>query len=296
MLCKRFDAIVWASFPATASSTSGTSTTSRHRTVSGTTATGTTPVGRALTLRQTVGPRVSWPAIQHLGSGQRLSLRNHTGCHNEGMPDHEARGVDVAIAEFNALRAEIVGIRNTQAALVGVALTAIGALFTLALKDPDPGDERLLLAVPPLGLIVSLLHLGESFRIHRLGDYIRDRIALYLHDKTGYDPSWERWHYERAWNLSTVMKATVFDGAVTLLLVAASISALWYSGVAWNERTALLALTATALSAIAPILFAVTLKSRGTGEATAPTTQTTQDAGADSDYDRSVSESEGRRH
>ncbi len=209
------------------------------------------------------------------------------------MPDHEARGVDVALAEFNALRTEIVGIRNTQAALVGVALTAIGALFTLGLKDPDPGDERLLLAVPPLALIVSLLHLGESFRIHRLGDYIRDRIAVYLNDKTGYEPCWEKWHYERVRKLGTVISATVFDGAVTLLLVAASISALWYSGVAWNEGTGLLALTATALSAIAPIVFAVTLKWRGTGKATVDTTSTTQVAGADESYDASLPKSEG---
>lgn len=115
---KRFDATLWTSFPATASWTSGTSTTSRHRTVSGTRRLAPRPWG-ALTLRQAVGSPVCWPPIRHLGSGQRLSWRNHSGCTMKGCRIIRRGSSIVAISEFNALRTEIVGIRNTQAALVG---------------------------------------------------------------------------------------------------------------------------------------------------------------------------------
>ena len=57
-----------------------------------------------------------------------------------------AKQVDVAIAEFNALRTEIVGRRGNQKNVVALALTAYGVLFTIAFgKD---GDLRLLLLVP----------------------------------------------------------------------------------------------------------------------------------------------------
>jgi hypothetical protein len=80
--------------------------------------------------------------------------------------------------------------------LVGVALTAIGLLFTFGLQNP--GDERLLLAAPPLALMVSFPHLSESFRIHRLGDYIREDLPEYLKKQTGYPHSWKTWHFEPA--------------------------------------------------------------------------------------------------
>lgn len=58
------------------------------------------------------------------------------------------RAIDVAVAEFNALRAEIVARMTKQAALLGVSLTALGVIAGLAYQDA--GDERLLLGIPPL--------------------------------------------------------------------------------------------------------------------------------------------------
>ncbi len=46
-------------------------------------------------------------------------------------PVYRERAVDVAIAEFNALRAEIVSHVTAQAALVGLALTAAGVILGL---------------------------------------------------------------------------------------------------------------------------------------------------------------------
>jgi hypothetical protein len=53
----------------------------------------------------------------------------------------------VAIAEYNALRAEIVSYITAQAALVGLALTAVGVIVGFAVKEG--ADERILLAIPP---------------------------------------------------------------------------------------------------------------------------------------------------
>ena len=65
----------------------------------------------------------------------------------------EEKRVDVALAEFNALRAEIVASANAGNALIGVGLTALAVIVGFVVKDE--GDERLLLAVPPLAAVGS---------------------------------------------------------------------------------------------------------------------------------------------
>lgn len=81
---------------------------------------------------------------------------------SEGSPGKD-RVVDVALAEFNALRAEIVGHTTAQYAFVGVALTALGVILGLVIREG--GDGRLPLAVPPLTALVSLLHAAISYRL-----------------------------------------------------------------------------------------------------------------------------------
>jgi hypothetical protein len=72
--------------------------------------------------------------------------------------------MEVALAEYNALRAEMLNCRTTQSAFIGVGLTAIGALSVFAVADAK--NRHLLLAVPALAFIVSVLHLAETDRLH----------------------------------------------------------------------------------------------------------------------------------
>jgi hypothetical protein len=84
-----------------------------------------------------------------------------------------ARDIDVGLAEFNALRAEIISRTTAQNALVGIGLTAVGVIYGLALKKAGD-DKSLLLAVPPLAALASLLHASETYQVGRIGDYIRE--------------------------------------------------------------------------------------------------------------------------
>jgi hypothetical protein len=106
-----------------------------------------------------------------------------------GSPDYPDRAVDVAIAEFNALRAEIVSHVTAQAALVGLALTAAGVIVGFTVKEG--ADQRLLLAIPPLTLLVVLLHTAETFRAALIGRYIAEELWEDLEGRVGKLSSWE---------------------------------------------------------------------------------------------------------
>jgi hypothetical protein len=95
----------------------------------------------------------------------------------------------VAIAEFNALRAEIVSHVTAQAALVGLALTAAGVIVGFTVKEG--ADQRLLLAIPPLTLLVVLLHTAETFRAALIGRYIAVELWGDIEGRVGRLSSWE---------------------------------------------------------------------------------------------------------
>lgn len=95
----------------------------------------------------------------------------------------------MAIAEFNALRAEIVSHVTAQAALIGLALTAAGVIVGFTVKEG--ADQRLLLAIPPLTLLVVLLHTAETFRASLIGQYIATELWEELEGQVGRLHSWE---------------------------------------------------------------------------------------------------------
>lgn len=104
-------------------------------------------------------------------------------------PHYPERVIDVAIAEFNALRAEIVSHVTAQAALVGLALTAAGVIVGFTVKEG--ADQRLLLIIPPLTLLVVLLHTAETFRAALIGRYIATELWPDLEGQVGKLRSWE---------------------------------------------------------------------------------------------------------
>ncbi len=86
---------------------------------------------------------------------------------------------DVAVAEYAALRAEILGRRETQKNLVSITLTSFTALFAFAIGEQS--NVALLLLIPPLGLAICLLQLVESVQIRRLGSYISSSSIMNGH-------------------------------------------------------------------------------------------------------------------
>jgi hypothetical protein len=97
-----------------------------------------------------------------------------------------------AMGEFEALRAEILSIRQVKRNLLSIALAAYVAIFSFALGAD--GDSALLLVIPPLGLALSLFELSETIQIAQLGTYIREQVWRVVMDVTGYEHSWEIRH------------------------------------------------------------------------------------------------------
>lgn len=141
---------------------------------------------------------------------------------------YAGRDLDVELAEFNALRAESVAQQNAQAALIGVGLTALGVVFGLAVKEG--GDNHLLLAVPPLAAIISLIHASVTFRIIRIGDYIRSELWPAIQGQVGPVPSWQAYLVARRRGRNTIVQGLLNDGPGMALMAIASLVAVIATG------------------------------------------------------------------
>ena len=106
--------------------------------------------------------------------------------------DARKQRIDIALAEFSALRAEILAHTNVQASLIALVVTAIGIVAGFVIKDD--GDPSLLLILPFL-VSAAGIHSSEQGRaIALIGSYIRDELWPYLEAQLGSSdlpPSWE---------------------------------------------------------------------------------------------------------
>ncbi len=138
--------------------------------------------------------------------------------------------MDAALAEFQALRAEIISNLNSQAALAGLALTAVGVIVGLTAKKG--ASERLLLAIPPLTLFLVLLHIGSSYRLNLIGRYIQKDLWPYIAERVGDPalPSWEARTATRQRSLKAAPVALFINFPAMAILILVSIGALVHVG------------------------------------------------------------------
>ena len=136
------------------------------------------------------------------------------------------RAIDVALAEFQALRSEIISHITTQAAVVGLGLTALGVIFGVVVNN---GEERLLLAIPPVALLVVMIHMAETFRCAKIGTYVRDKLWPFLQARVGDEtlPSWEVETARIGKPLGAFAKALVIDFPAMAIFIVASGAAVW---------------------------------------------------------------------
>lgn len=99
---------------------------------------------------------------------------------------------DVALAEFEALRAEMLAIRQTDNLTFSVAFTAIAAIGGFALSKQG-GRLEVLLVLPVVLSGLGLLQAQNSRQIDQLAAYIRDCLWERLPVNGTRYPSWE--HY-----------------------------------------------------------------------------------------------------
>jgi hypothetical protein len=156
--------------------------------------------------------------IDQQASGQHLSR-----VATPAAPPGPKFAVDIALAEFNALRAEITTRMTAQAALVGVGLTALGVIVGFVVKEN--GDPRLLLAIPPLAAGVNFLWAVENRQIGQLGRYIRIDLWQHLKAWTGIElPSWEGLAAQRRVGFWNVVRSIFTDFTTTLIFAGAAVA------------------------------------------------------------------------
>ena len=92
---------------------------------------------------------------------------------------------DFRLEAYKSLREEIIHHVQAMSAVVGVALTAIGAIGAFALSKP--GDKEALLVLPFVLAGLGLVQTNHGLQIRRRDEYIRTHI---------WPPppiSWEQW-------------------------------------------------------------------------------------------------------
>jgi hypothetical protein len=143
--------------------------------------------------------------------------------------------LQVALAEFSALRSEIKDRSSYAWALVNLDITATAALFGFVLsKSADP---KLLLALPLLAPALGLLFLDHAYNINNLGSYIGKRLrpivleAAGSADLLGYEEAMDRYEEHRFLRLVPLgLPITLLFSALpagALIFVVPSLDAAW---------------------------------------------------------------------
>nr|GID36370.1 hypothetical protein Aca09nite_28760 [Actinoplanes campanulatus] len=94
---------------------------------------------------------------------------------------------DVVLAEFNALRAEIIARQASAQGLLSIQLTAAGALFSLALSGT--GRAAVLLVLPLITYMLAGRAVAHSYACLSIGTYIRTQLSPRVSGGLG----WEQW-------------------------------------------------------------------------------------------------------
>jgi hypothetical protein len=122
-------------------------------------------------------------------------------------PHHDdlTRITTIVLAEFAALRSEIVTRINLQVTLILGYLTVTGVVLSIALSRPD--NRTFILLLPIVTPWISLLFLEQLRQLNYLGEYITRYIRPQL-QVDGVDSvkvfRWEWWIARRQYSLSLV--------------------------------------------------------------------------------------------
>jgi hypothetical protein len=143
--------------------------------------------------------------------------------------------LQVALAEFSALRSEIKDRSDAAWGLVNLDVTGTAALLGLVLsKNADP---KLLLALPLLAPALGLLFIDHAYNINNLGSYINKRLRPLVVEATGsadvlgYEDAIDRYEKHRFLRLVPLglPLTLLFSGLplAALVFVVPSLDAAW---------------------------------------------------------------------
>jgi hypothetical protein len=145
------------------------------------------------------------------------------------------RWLTAALAEFQALRGEVVQRIQLQQVLLGLTITALGALLSVALASTS-SRASLLLATPFVTSALGFAYSDHSRRINMLGAYIKDHLWPDIRSLTGGGlSSWEE-RFAGVVSPRKPFQAGLTTVYIVTLFVASPIAANSYAGAALHWR------------------------------------------------------------
>lgn len=107
---------------------------------------------------------------------------------------NEGAALDVLMAHFNALRAEIIQRLSIQSAMLGAKVTFISAAFMYVFSNA--GSEltgAMALCLPAAALLFDYLYIGQDLAIRGLREHMADELEPEMARLTGLRPQclWE---------------------------------------------------------------------------------------------------------
>src|SRR6266545_3786053 len=104
---------------------------------------------------------------------------------------HTEIAQEVLLAEFSALRDEIIQLEQWQSNVFALQLTAVAAIFSFSLSSHS--RTGFLLILPVLSYALTRRYLEIEAGIYRISDYIIEELS----PKTNGGLGWEEWNRER---------------------------------------------------------------------------------------------------
>jgi len=143
---------------------------------------------------------------------------------HDGAVDRE-----MLLAEFAALRAEILQRTSLQWNIFALQLTAAGVVFSFALSNPS--HTGFLLILPVISYALASRFVNQRFSIQTLGTYIREVLEV----KSEGELQWETWngaqppwgHRIFSWVNANFL---VFPGTAVIALA-------WVAPYVWESHT-----------------------------------------------------------
>lgn len=157
------------------------------------------------------------------------------------MANTEKGSVEVLLAEFSALRDEILQIMSTQWNIFVFQLTTTGVVFSFALTSKS--RIGFLLIIPVVSYALGGRYLHNDRAIQELGTYIMNELS----PRVPGGLKWEAWHRNRAFPKPAIAwlspLAATFPGASLIALAWTapyvlyshdiSVASRWLLGIIW---------------------------------------------------------------
>jgi hypothetical protein len=141
------------------------------------------------------------------------------------VDNNGSHDLEILLAEFAALRAEIINRSNLQWSMFALQLTSAGVIFSFALSGS--GRTGFLLIVPITSYALAGRYVSQYIGIQDLGVYIRD----VLNPRLGGRLEWENWHRERS---SRAAMLSLVNPLFLMFPGVAGIALIWVASYVWR--------------------------------------------------------------